>query len=74
MIDFEKKAIRATAKVQQQLKCPVTFHPGRNPQAPFEIMRIYTEAGGDVDKAIMSHLDSNYKQLINQHYDNIKKN
>lgn len=55
--DFEKKAIRATAKVQQQLNCPVTFHPGRNPKAPFEIIRIYTEAGGNVDKAIMSHLD-----------------
>lgn len=54
---FEKRAIQATAEVQQQLKCPVSFHPGRNPAAPSEIMRIYQEAGGDARKAILSHLD-----------------
>ncbi|XP_015121972.1 phosphotriesterase-related protein [Diachasma alloeum] len=59
--DFEKIAIRATATVQRQLGCPVTFHPGRNTQAPFEIMNIYLEAGGDPKKAIMSHLDRTIK-------------
>lgn len=55
--DFEKKAIRATGEAQEQLKCPVSFHPGRDPQAPFEIMRLYQEAGGRASNAIMSHLD-----------------
>ncbi|XP_020712063.2 phosphotriesterase-related protein [Athalia rosae] len=55
--DFEKKAIQATAEVQAQLGCPVSFHPGRNSKAPFEIIRLYLEAGGAVEKAIMSHLD-----------------
>ncbi|XP_033221328.1 phosphotriesterase-related protein [Belonocnema kinseyi] len=55
--DFEKRAIRAAAAAQERLKCPISFHPGRNPSAPFEIMRIFTEAGGDPKKAIMSHLD-----------------
>ncbi|XP_051171856.1 phosphotriesterase-related protein [Leptopilina boulardi] len=55
--DFEKKTIRATAAAQQVLKCPVSFHPGRNALAPFEIMRIFMEAGGDPKKVIMSHLD-----------------
>nr|CAD7256030.1 unnamed protein product [Timema shepardi] len=55
--DFEKRAIQATAEVQSVLKCPVTFHPGRSPKAPFEIIRIFQEAGGDVRKAVMSHLD-----------------
>ncbi|XP_063985853.1 phosphotriesterase-related protein [Diachasmimorpha longicaudata] len=59
--DFEKTAIRATATVQRQLGCPVTFHPGRNLQAPFDIMNIYLEAGGDPKKAIMSHLDRTIK-------------
>ena len=27
------------------------------PAAPFEIMRIYLEAGGSAEKAVMSHLD-----------------
>ncbi|XP_046433896.1 phosphotriesterase-related protein isoform X1 [Neodiprion virginianus] len=55
--DFEKKAIQATAAVQAQLGCPVSFHPGRNPKAPYEIIRLYLEAGGAAEKAIMSHLD-----------------
>jgi phosphotriesterase-related protein len=55
--DFEKRAIIATAEVQSALKCGVSFHPHRFPEAPFEIMRIYLEAGGAADKAVMSHLD-----------------
>lgn len=55
--NFEKRAIQATAIVQKQLKCGVSFHPGRDPSAPFEIMRIYLEAGGDPNKCVMSHLD-----------------
>ncbi|KAK0180247.1 hypothetical protein PV327_005912 [Microctonus hyperodae] len=55
--DFEKRAIRATAQVQSQLNCPVSFHPGRNSSAPYEIMRIFREAGGNSEKVIMSHLD-----------------
>lgn len=55
--DFERRAILATGELQAQLKCPVSFHPGRNSEAPFEIMRLYQEAGGDAQKAILSHLD-----------------
>ncbi|KAK3921547.1 Phosphotriesterase-related protein [Frankliniella fusca] len=58
--DFEKRAIRATAQAQNYLRCPVTFHPGRNPEAPFEIMRLYLEAGGSVNRAIMSHLERTF--------------
>ncbi|KAK2701375.1 hypothetical protein QYM36_019968 [Artemia franciscana] len=57
MIDFEKKVIEATTLVQSELGCPVSFHPGRNPESPFEIIRIFQEAGGDVSKVAMSHLD-----------------
>lgn len=55
--DFEKRAIRATGEIQEVLGCGVSFHPGRDAQAPFEIMRLYLEAGGRADKAVMSHLD-----------------
>lgn len=55
---FEKRAILATAEAQSNLKCAVSFHPGRDsPNSPFEIMRIYLEAGGDASKVVMSHLD-----------------
>ncbi|XP_014472895.1 PREDICTED: phosphotriesterase-related protein [Dinoponera quadriceps] len=55
--DFEKRAIRATAEVQEQLHCSVSFHPGRDKAAPSEIMRLYQEAGGDARRAIMSHVE-----------------
>lgn len=56
-IDFERRSIQATAHVQSVLNCPVSFHPGRESAAPFEIVRIYLEAGGRADKCVMSHLD-----------------
>lgn len=56
--EFEKRSILAAAEAQSQLKCGATFHPGRDsPDSPFEIMRIYLEAGGDASKCVMSHLD-----------------
>lgn len=57
LLDFEKRAIEATAQVQAELGCPVSFHPGRDAKAPFEIVRLYLEAGGRADKCVMSHLD-----------------
>ncbi|XP_026487245.2 phosphotriesterase-related protein [Vanessa tameamea] len=55
--DFERKAILAAGEVQAQVGCGVSFHPHRVPEAPFEIIRLYLEAGGKVHKAVMSHLD-----------------
>ncbi|CAH0730025.1 unnamed protein product, partial [Brenthis ino] len=55
--DFERKAIIAAGQVQEQIGCGVSFHPHRNPDAPFEIIRLYLEAGGRAEKAVMSHLD-----------------
>ena len=55
--DFEKKSIQASAAGQEATGAPVSFHPGRVPESPFEIMRIFTEAGGNGNKAIMGHLE-----------------
>ena len=43
---------------QEATGTPVSFHPGRDPEAPFEIMRIFAEAGGNTKKSICSHLES----------------
>lgn len=61
--DFERRAIIATGEVQAHLGCPVSFHPGRHPEAPFEIIRLFQEAGGNVKKTVMSHLDSELFQM-----------
>lgn len=39
------------------MDCGVSFHPGRDAKAPFEIVRIYMEAGGKPEKCVMSHVD-----------------
>lgn len=63
--EFEKSAIVATGEAQSILKCGVTFHPGRDsPNSPFEVMRIYLEAGGDASKCVMSHLDRKIDILL----------
>ena len=55
--EFEKRVIMATGEIQEVLKCGVSFHPGRDAKAPFEIVRMYLEAGGRAEKCVMSHLD-----------------
>jgi len=54
---FEKKSIQASAAGQEATGAPVSFHPGRTPESPFEIMRIFTEAGGNAKNSIMGHLE-----------------
>ncbi|KAM9230834.1 N-acetyltaurine hydrolase [Dugong dugon] len=53
----ERKVLQATAQAQAQLGCPVIIHPGRNRSAPFQIIRVLQEAGADISKTVMSHLD-----------------
>ncbi|XP_022046838.1 phosphotriesterase-related protein [Acanthochromis polyacanthus] len=55
--ESEAKVLRATAQAQAQLGCPVIIHPGRDAAAPAEVVRILQEAGGDISKTVMSHLD-----------------
>lgn len=56
----EKKVLQAGAQAQSVLGCPVIIHPGRNHEAPDEIVRILQEAGGDISKTVMSHLDRTF--------------
>lgn len=56
-LESERKAVQAAAQVNVDIGCPVIIHPGRHEDAPVEIVRTYQEAGGKVDKLIMSHLD-----------------
>lgn len=55
--ESESKVLKAAAHAQAQLGCPVIIHPGRNAAAPAEVVRILQEAGGDISKTVMSHLD-----------------
>ncbi|XP_029444628.1 phosphotriesterase-related protein [Rhinatrema bivittatum] len=57
LTESERRVLQATAHAQAQLGCPVIIHPGRNGDAPFQIIRILQESGADISKTVMSHLD-----------------
>jgi phosphotriesterase-related protein len=53
----EIKVLRASAQAQRQTGAPLMIHPGRDPRAPLEAMRLVQEAGGDPQRTIMAHID-----------------
>ncbi|XP_029964950.1 phosphotriesterase-related protein-like [Salarias fasciatus] len=55
--ESETRVLRAAAHAQAQLGCPLIIHPGRDPAAPAAVVRILQEAGADIGKTVMSHLD-----------------
>ncbi|KAM5235317.1 N-acetyltaurine hydrolase isoform 2-T2 [Ctenodactylus gundi] len=68
LTESEKKVLQATAHAQSQLGCPVIIHPGRGPRAPFQIIRVLQEAGADISKTVMSHLDR-VRLLVDEGYE-----
>ena len=60
LAEVEKRSLRASAIAQVQTQTPVMIHPGRHPRAPFEIMRVFQEAGGDAKRTVMAHLDRTF--------------
>lgn len=55
---FEKKVLAAAARLQEEHPTlPFSLHPGRDKEAPFEVMRLFLEAGGRAEKTVMCHLE-----------------
>ena len=57
LTDFEKRSLRAAAEAQIQTQTPVMLHPDEDAKAPFEVVRLFQEAGGDAKRSVMAHLD-----------------
>lgn len=55
--DSEKRVMDAAVKAQQGTGAAISVHPGRDPEAPFEIVRYIESRGGDPGRTIMGHLD-----------------
>jgi len=53
----ERKGVRAGAIAQRATGAPINIHPGRNEGAPLEIMNVLREAGADLSRVVMSHMD-----------------
>ena len=60
LTENERKVLQAGAGAQQETGAPVLIHPGRNEAAPFEILEVLAEAGADLSRVIMGHLDRTF--------------
>jgi phosphotriesterase-related protein len=57
LTDNERKVLRAAATAQSETGAPILIHPGRDESAPNEILEVLAEAGADLERVIMGHLD-----------------
>lgn len=53
----ERKSLLAAAIAQRETGAAILIHPGRHPHAPLEILQFLANAGADVSRVIMGHLD-----------------
>jgi phosphotriesterase-related protein len=54
---LEKKALRAAGMAQQETGATINVHPGTNEEAPFECVKILEEAGADLSRVVVSHVE-----------------
>jgi len=62
----ELKVLRAAALAQQQTGAPLMIHPGRNENAPFEIIDILRDAGADLNHTIICHISRTLLNLADR--------
>jgi len=55
--DNEKKVMRAAAHAQQRTGASVSIHLGRSEKAALEICEVLADAGANLSRVIMSHID-----------------
>ena len=55
--DNERKALTASAKAQRLTGAPILIHPGRDETAPLGIIEVLAEAGADLGRTVIGHLD-----------------
>lgn len=56
----ERRALEAAALAQSETGAAVNVHPGRDPTAASEIVRVFAAAGGDVTRLVISHMDRTF--------------
>ncbi len=53
----ERKVLQGSAVAQQETGASILIHPGRDNDAPREILDVLAESGADLGRVIMGHLD-----------------
>ena len=57
LTDNERKVVRAAARAQRATGAPILIHPGRDETSPLRIIDVLDEAGADLSRTIIGHLD-----------------
>ena len=57
MQESEKKSLHAAAIAQKQTGAPINIHPGNSPNSPLEVIEVLNDAGADISRVIMSHVE-----------------
>ncbi|MCX5512567.1 aryldialkylphosphatase [Kaistia algarum] len=57
---FERRALQAAARASRITGAAISVHPGRHPDAPFEIAAILAEAGADLRRVVICHMDRTF--------------
>lgn len=57
LTENERKVLRASAGAQRTTGAALLIHPGRDEAAPLEIIAVLEEAGADLERTVMGHLD-----------------
>ncbi len=55
--DNEKKSVLAAVEAQKETGAALMIHPGRDPKSPEEIVTLIGQAGGDLSRTIICHVD-----------------
>ena len=58
----ESRALIAAAMAAQRTGAGISVHPGRDPRAPFEIVDILGQAGADLTRVAICHMDRTYPE------------
>jgi phosphotriesterase-related protein len=53
----ERKVLRAGARAQEKTGASIAVHPGRDKTGPFEALGILEEAGADLSRVVIAHMD-----------------
>jgi phosphotriesterase-related protein len=55
--EAERRSMAAAVAAQRESGAVLTVHPGRHPDAPFEILDFLRRAGADLSRTIMDHVE-----------------
>ena len=55
--DNQRKVLRASAQAHLDTGAPISIHPGGVDESPMAILEVLAEAGADLTRVIMGHLD-----------------